>query len=791
MARKDKRRGNRETSKYSDRRERPGFWRGLREETRRSIIGILFVVLAFLLFFAGLGSGGIIGESIFHGTHFVFGVGYWALPILSLLLGINFFRATERSLTGPALISGPFFVLSALGLLSLPSVRASAEDALGGWIGFWTAKTMVAGIGFASATIALFAIFLISVLFLFDLPLHLGFLALLFSWIPKRAESQDREISVTSANTTQERDAADTTEKPRANSDTPEPHTKPAPPPPESRQPEMPEESEESEVEPAVRMGISEKPSSRREQAKFLFRRTTNETFVPPPLSLLSSDRGKASFGDPKANSLLIKRTLQNYGIEVEMGEITVGPTVTRYTLRPAESVRLSKIVALQRELEYALALSPIRIEAPIPGKSLVGIEVPNTEKATVGLAGLLENPEWSSNPNPLFVPIGKSITGEAHYINIARMPHLLIAGATGSGKSVAIHSIITSLLYRQGPEQLRLILVDPKRVELTLYDGIPHLLTPVITDGKKAILALKWVAKEMDRRYDVLKEVKCRDIGSYHSTIFEPAIAAYEQAKAAGRATEEDAAELPESMPFIVVAIDEIADIMQMYPRELESSIARLAQMSRAVGIHLILATQSPRVQVITGHIKANVPARIALAVNSQVDSRVILDLSGAENLLGKGDLLFLSNEMAKPVRLQCAFVSESEVKAVVKFLKENSRSTLGDEIVLGKDESGIGASTAFGVIPEDSLAETTEADDEMYEEAKKIVIESGKASTSLLQRRLRLGYGRAAKIIDMLEQNGIVGPGNGAKPREVLVKPSGGNSMNASTNDFPDDHA
>jgi S-DNA-T family DNA segregation ATPase FtsK/SpoIIIE len=400
-----------------------------------------------------------------------------------------------------------------------------------------------------------------------------------------------------------------------------------------------------------------------------------------------------------------------------------------------------------------------------------VGIEMPNTTKSTVGLGTLLSDVAWGENPNPLYVPLGKGISGLPQFMNIAKMPHVLVAGTTGSGKSVTMHTIITSLLYRNSPEQLRFIMVDPKRVELTLYNGIPHLLTPVITEAKKAILTLKWATKEMDRRYDVLQEHKVRDIGSYHKTILQPALEKYEKEKAAGKVVEGEDPELPELMPYIIVIIDELADLMSAYPRELESAIVRLAQMSRAVGIHLMIATQRPSVNVITGLIKANIPARIALQVASQIDSRTILDTSGAENLLGAGDMLYLSSEMPKPIRLQSAFISENEVKSVVKFLKDHYNGTLGDEINVTKDTENRNA--FFGGIPEEAISGDSDGEeDDKYDAAKEIVMREGKASTSFLQRRLGLGYARAARIMDILEEKGVIGPGEGAKPRTVLMR-------------------
>jgi len=450
-----------------------------------------------------------------------------------------------------------------------------------------------------------------------------------------------------------------------------------------------------------------------------------------------------------KGNTNIIQRTLLNFGIPVEMDEVTVGPTVTRYALKPAQGVKLSRIVGLQNDLSLALAAHPIRIEAPIPGKSLVGIEIPNKVKSIVGLATLLIDDKFQNSPKPLTVALGRGLSGKAVFGNLAKMPHALIAGTTGSGKSVTIHTIITSLLYRNGPEDLKMIMVDPKRVELTLYNKIPHLLTDVITDPKKTILALKWAAKEMDRRYDVLQAESVRDIESYHSTVY-------------AKSKEGEA----ERMPYIVIVIDELADIMQAYPRELESAIVRLAQMSRAVGIHLILSTQRPSVNVITGLIKANVPTRIALQVSSQIDSRTILDQGGAEKLLGAGDMLYASGEMSQPERLQSAFISEDEVKRVVEYLKNAYIDEIPDQIILsGNIEKG---NNLFS----DSM-ESDDGADDLYEEARDIVIRDQKASTSYLQRKLGIGYARSAKLIDMLEDHNIIGPGNGAKPREVLEKP------------------
>jgi S-DNA-T family DNA segregation ATPase FtsK/SpoIIIE len=542
------------------------------------------------------------------------------------------------------------------------------------------------------------------------------------------------------------------------------------------------------------KMGILSKLSGKKDEDEHISTpHTLGRAYVPPPLSLLEKNKGRPSVGDVKANANLIKRTLQNFGIDVEMDEVSIGPSVTRYALKPAEGVRLGRITSLQNNLELALAASPVRIEAPIPGKALVGVEVPNQSRTMLGMGTILANDQFKDPKKPLMIALGGDISGTAHYANLAKMPHVLIAGATGSGKSVTIHDLVVSLLYRSGPDQLRFVMVDPKRVELTLYNEIPHLLTPVITDPKKAILALKWLTKEMDRRYSVLETESVRDISSYHQNVLVPAVAKQQKREAGagsrdalGTVTAEP--KLPEPMPYIVVIIDELADLMQSYPRELEASIVRLAQMSRAVGIHLVLATQRPSVKVITGLIKANIPARIALQVASQIDSRTILDMGGAESLLGAGDMLYLSGEMSKPIRLQAPYISETELKAVVKHLKDAYAGILADTVAM-QGATDAESAGGFGGIPEAALTGSLtsgssggtgggtlggddfgDAEDDMYDDAKQAVIEAGKASTSYLQRKLRIGYSRAARLIDLLEQNGVIGSADGAKPREVL---------------------
>ncbi|HXF43855.1 MAG TPA: DNA translocase FtsK, partial [Candidatus Paceibacterota bacterium] len=499
-----------------------------------------------------------------------------------------------------------------------------------------------------------------------------------------------------------------------------------------------PSSAENEELKTVIKMESGDKLAS-----KTFARPAKIKNYVPPPTNLLSSTLEKPTIGDLRANANIVKRTLDGFGIPVEMGEINVGPTVTRYTLKPAEGVKLSRLTALHQDLALALAAHPVRIEAPIPGKSLVGIEVPNKSAAVVRLGSLIIHPDFQK-ASPLTFVLGRNVSGEPIFADIAKMPHMLIAGATGSGKSILIHSLIISLLYKNSPDMLKLIMIDPKRVELSVYDGIPHLLSPVITDNKKSLGVLRWAVSEMDRRYELLLQAGARDIKSYNQ----------------GR----------EKLPYLLIVIDELADLMASFGREVEGSIIRLAQMSRATGIHLVVSTQRPSVEVITGLIKANITSRVALQVASQVDSRTILDNAGAEKLLGSGDLLFVSAELSKPRRIQGAFVTEDEVKKVVSFIRDNNKVEVEEEVPSFDSENGGNGLTGSPEVTLDLDEYGNGSDDDLYEEAVQLVRSAKKASASLLQRRLRVGYARAARLLDIMEERGVVGPGEGAKPREVF---------------------
>ncbi|MBI2004565.1 DNA translocase FtsK [Patescibacteria group bacterium] len=696
----------------------------LPDHTKKAIIVVVLVILGIFLTLAAFGGAGVAGGDAYRFLASLLGVGYFLLPLLFFLLAGGALREEWIGFTPLKLIASGIFIVAGLGFISSASGR-------GGLLGTSIAGPLERYFDLYATLIALGGLSLISLLIILEGGLPMDTLRAVKQAFQKLLP---RKL------------AGEPTLSGFALGD-------------EQKEEEGPGEEDVGDEMPEPTMGTPTHAALRSTASVGL--KTLLGTYTPPPLSLLERDRGRPGVGDIKANANIIKRTLANFGIVVELDEISIGPSVTRYAIKPAEGVRLQKIVSLQTNLELALAAHPVRIEAPIPGKSLVGIEVPNSSKVTVGLGTLLETPEFAESQKPLVVALGRDIAGGSHFGNLAKMPHALIAGATGSGKSVTIHAFITSLLYRCGPQQLRFIMIDPKRVELTTYNRIPHLLTPVITDAKRTIAALRWAGKEMERRYNILEEARVRDIASYHENILAPSLARLKK-----RGGPEEGEGAPETMPYIVIIIDELADIMHAYPRELEAAVVRLAQMSRAVGIHLILSTQRPSVNVITGLIKANIPARIALQVASQIDSRTILDGGGAEKLLGAGDMLYLSGDMGKPIRLQSAFIGEAEVKKVTEYIAQHNEPEL--PVAMDAQQVYPTGSEGLGVGSEDD----GDIDDDLYEASRLAVIEVGKASTSYLQRKLRVGYSRAARIMDLLEERGVIGAQDGSKPREVLEK-------------------
>lgn len=684
--RKKKRRGE-----TGEERPKRAWHSDLHPETKKSALAIFAFMAAALLAISYAGKGGNVGNGIHQGLGWLLGGGYFFAPLAFILIGFSLLFSEKRKILAASLFGGILFLLT-----SLTGLRILLDKETGGAIGGLLGSVLLKAFDFWAGLIITVGLFVISLLLMFNIPL----------W--RRSAKEEGEE---------------------------EEETKPQ---------EIPEVAKVlSEISSAVKTIAAPTPlplEQSKAESDFPVRKFAKKfDYKKPPLELLQGDRGTPSSGDIKANANIIKRTLENFGIEVDMSEVSVGPTVTQYTLKPAEGVKLSRIVALHNDLSLALASHPIRIEAPIPGKSLVGIEVPNRSIALVGLRSLLEHKIFQESPNPLLFALGRDVTGGPVFADLARMPHLLISGATGSGKSVAAHSIMTSFIFRNPPEVLRFIIVDPKRVELPIYNDIPHLLTPVITDPKKTVQALRWATREMDRRYDLLSRHQARDIIGFNN-----------QAAKTGE----------EILPYIVILIDELADLMAMFPREVEASIIRIAQMARAVGIHLIVATQRPSVEVITGLIKANITSRIAFQVASQIDSRTILDMAGAEKLLGNGDMLFLAGDTSKPRRIQGAFVLEQEVKKVVGFLREVAEAPEYDEAIFEaklEDEENLSANISGD-------------DDPLYDEAKEIVRQAGKASASYLQRRLRVGYARAARLLDLMEAKGVIGPADGARPREVL---------------------
>ncbi len=664
----------------------------LHPETKRSIWAVAFAGLSIIFFLAGFHKAGPGGEFLFSIFQTLLGLGYFAFPIMLLVIAGVFLASDRRRFMGVTLLGALLLLLSILGLIDI----AKASD--GGWLGliFGSLKIPFGGL---AAVVINSIVFVAAVLITLNIPIKI-------KWPEKKEETPLTE---------NEENKIAAVEK--------------------KQKEEVGEPAEPMEVKvTAAKIPLLAKMKKSVQHAL--------QNYIPPPLDLLRSSVEKPTTGDLRANANIIKRTLDSFGIPVEMGEINIGPKVTRYTLKPAEGVKLSRITALGQDLSLALAAHPIRIEAPIPGKSLVGIEVPNKAAALVRLGSLMAYPDFNSSGLLGFV-LGRDVTGEPIFADLEKMPHLLIAGSTGSGKSIMIQSLIISLLYKNSPSTLKLIMIDPKRVELSGYEGIPHLVSPVIVENKKALNVFRWAIKEMEQRYEILQKSGNRDIKGYN-------------AKINGNGGE--------PLPYIVIVIDELADLMTSYGREVEGSVVRLAQMARATGIHLVLSTQRPSVEIITGLIKANITSRIALQVASQIDSRTIIDTSGAEKMLGSGDLLFISSELSKPKRIQGAYISEEETKKVADFIREHNAAP--------EEEVQFAEGNGNGIMPASIFDESLDEDgDEMYDEAVEVVRNAQKASASLLQRRLKVGYARAARLLDLMEEKGIIGPGDGAKARDVFL--------------------
>lgn len=704
---------------------------------RRGIIAVLLFLAAILATLSFFNLAGVVGQFVDLSLAFVFGVTRYIIPVLLVVWAVIIEKEEDLADKPHHLVGFILFLLGANGLVHAwvpidTMVDTALQGYRGGMLGLALGWTLVRFTSIWAAVPIMALVTVIGLMLITSISVSdvFQFMRAVLEkfWRYLTDSIMYTRARLASAQSTDAIEAAEAVPDVRA-------HTLPTPPP-------ATDSADEDENE-----NVDENVELEQQELKLP---PKQKHFKPlPAFELLVPNKSKPTAGDIKSNGELIVETLKQFGIGCELAEVRVGPTVTQYAIRPDKGVKLTRITALSNDLALALAAHPIRIEAPIPGKPFVGIEVPNERVALVTLRELFESDEFSRRASHLSMTLGKDVSGKVWVADLSRMPHLLVAGATGSGKTVCLNTLIMSLIYQNTEQTLRFIMVDPKRVELTSYNGLPHLLTPVITDPSRAVNALKWCISEMERRYELLAKIGSRDIASYNKKMGHGNV-----------------------LPYIVFIIDEVADLMLSAGPEIEGGIIRIAQMARAVGIHLIIATQRPSVDVITGLMKANIPARIAFSVASIIDSRTILDSAGAEKLLGRGDMLFQTAELQKPKRLQGAFVSEEELKRVMDYWKSDTAPDYNP--IITEKQSGASGSVFSG--RGNGGADDT---DPMFEAAKQVVIESGKASASLLQRRLKLGYSRAARIIDELERAGVVGPADGAKPRDILLLPEGNDDI------------
>ena len=711
------------------------------ENIARELFGVMFMFTGVILTMAQFDQLGRIGDGLNYILTPVFGYGIYAVSIMCLSLGISCFASKTIKLNAAKFTGLGLLLISSLSLshlfVELPEILLAAQlGQAGGYIGFITNYLFRGAL--EVSTLGTATIFSIILLVSISLTFNTSILNILKSvMIIKVVPNQEQESVKVKKETAKEKTSiiekvSNIAKKPEATINIIKPNL-------ESEKPKIKSDilptlfDEKLQVKPQTEPKNPEENSTLEKEIEWEY----------PKLELLDNSTSKVETKDSflRANATNIQNKLEQFDISVNMCDVHVGPTVIQYTLKPDDGVKLSKITNLKNDLALALAAKSLRIEAPIPGKSLVGIEVPSEKRITVKLREVMESSEFlnSAQTSKMTLPLGRDVSGKPMVAELSDMPHLLIAGATNSGKSVCINTFLCSLLYQNSPSDLKMILVDPKQVELKDYDHLPHLLTPVITDPDKASNALKWAVSEMNRRYKILSEAGARNIQEYNS--------------------QKDIED--KKMPKILILIDELADLMMANGKEIEASICRLAQMARAVGMHLIVATQRPSVDVITGLIKANIPSRISFSVSSAIDSRTILDTQGAEDLLGKGDMLFLQKDYSKPRRIQGIYVAPTEIKKLTNFLKLRMEPDFKPEIV---DKNANKAQ----MTPDEAASQ----EDELYSEAYQTVIENRKASASLLQRRLKVGYARAARLLDLLEENGVVGPVNGAKPREIYIQ-------------------
>ncbi|HMQ96180.1 MAG TPA: DNA translocase FtsK 4TM domain-containing protein [Candidatus Saccharibacteria bacterium] len=728
-----KKRKSRKTSKAKAEKLLPsGFW--------PQVGAVSLIALGLLLVVAWFGSGGPVLEWLNESLLTTVGYATYILPLVFIYAAVEIFRAENNKPSWLTRFTLPLLVLWVAGLFGL--YNDANGQPTGGFIGDTVNGGMLSLVDTAVATFIYILLIIVTLLAALRLTPNA-----IIDWI---RDITARDTSEETANSKVMKKAAEVEASDKQMNDFKLNAGVPMLSPAEKAAQEK-KTSKLSSLKGSVKQD-----KAAEDQAALVM--ATDPNWKAPSLELLEKKESPADAGDIEHNAETIRDTLHEFSIDVKMEGANIGPKVTQYTLRPPSGVKLTRITALETNLALNLAAQSLRIEAPIPGQKAVGIEVPNRKAADVRLYGVLNSRQWKAAHEPLSFAIGKDISGQPVVGRLNKMPHLLIAGQTGSGKSVMINTLLTSLLYRNSPSDMKLILVDPKQVEMAPYEDIPHLLTPVIVEPEKTISALKWATNEMERRYKLLAEERVRDITSYNQRM-----------KSRGKhvAIEDETGikqEMSEGkMPYIVIVIDELADLMMVAARDVEALIVRLAQKARAVGIHLVLATQRPSVDVITGLIKANVPARIAFTVASQVDSRTILDQIGAEKLLGQGDMLFKTADMGKPQRIQGAWVMDDEVLKITDHLRQQAPPQYNDEIV----SHPVQLNGKGGVV----MDFDSEGSDDMFRDAVRVVIEGRKASTSLLQRRLRIGYARAARIIEEMEEQGIIGPADGSRPREVLI--------------------
>ncbi len=722
---------------------------GLAQDTKYWIGVTAVIVLAVISFLSLFDLAGPIGKILSIGLTRLFGWGDFLIPFLLIWFSWVMIKRRQHLLHSIHYWGAGLFVFSFYGLLhwtqnGIGLVEAISLGRGGGYVGLALSWPLSVSLGSVAGVIVTIAIFIISVLLLFDASsnsLFGEYNIFKRTYLNARHRIMDVRYGDDDGYVSDEEYEDDYSEEDEENYESDEVDIEEGDEEGDEGDDGLDDKeptSDKNESHSEQRIDSIQKTDSSGKQGELIKTSRRKMPKIDIPLALFKGKPGKPNSGDIRANQDIIERTLETFGIPVDMGEVNIGPTVTQYTFRPAEGIKVNKIMTLQNDLALALAAHSVRIEAPIPGKSLVGIEIPNQTKAIVTLRELFMSSEFKNKrkKSSLMLPLGKDVSGRTYVSDLASMPHLLIAGTTGSGKSIAINAILTSLMYQNQPTDLKFILVDPKRVELTAYENIPYLITPVITEYKKTVGALRWATNEMDRRYSLLSRAGYKHISTYNSDVG-----------------------VDNRLPNIVIVIDELADLMSAASADIEAPVVRIAQMARAVGMHLILATQRPSVDVITGLIKANFPSRMAFSVTSIMDSRTILDVAGAEKLLGKGDMLFSNPELPKPRRLQGAFISEDEIRSIGQYLRGKAKPDFLSEVTADVDT---GSNSGSGDSDDDS--------DPLMNDAKEVILSAGKASASLLQRRLRVGYSRAARILDILESQGFVGPAEGSKPREVF---------------------